>query len=157
MKDLHKVKVFFYINNKTQPSMKILKTNDFIAERIQLQPITNAELDVAKDNIDKVKEYDPKTWKVGDIAYTSWGYSMTLVDFYRLTKIIGKATFEFEKLDDKIVSGSYNSPAGCEVVPDESRAIGTVRGRIGKNGRVKIDGHTLFFWKGKPVYANHCD
>ena len=28
--------------------MKILDTNDFIAERIQVQPITNAELDAAQ-------------------------------------------------------------------------------------------------------------
>ena len=140
--------------------MKILDIDNFVLERIKVQPVTNAELDAAQDKIQKAKEkdrYNPRTWEIGDIAYTSWGYSMTLVDFYRLTRIVGKATFEFEVLDSKIVSGAYNSPAGCYVVPDERRARGTIRARINKHGYLKTDGHTLYLWEGKPVYANHCD
>jgi len=142
--------------------MKILDTKQFIAERVKVKPITNAELDVIRDNIDaqQAKEknpYEAKYWDVGDIVLTSWGYSMTIVDFYKITKKVGKASFEFEKLESKLVSGSYNSPSGYEVVPDENTVIGTLRGRIGKHGYVKIGGHIATLWNGKPAYENHCD
>lgn len=44
--------------------MKILKTYDFVSERIKVQPITNAELDVVQDEIAKqTKNVDsPKTY-----------------------------------------------------------------------------------------------
>jgi len=140
--------------------MKILDISQFIAERMKFRPVTNAEMDVAKEQIKKAlenKAKDPRMWEIGDIAYTSWGYSMTLVDFYRLVRRIGKVTFEFETLDSKIVSGSYTSPAGCYEVPNESKPGGLVRGRIDKNGYLKMQGRYLHLWDGKPVYANHCD
>ena len=38
--------------------MKILKTNDFVLERIQLQPITNAELDAAQKKAEKSQKFN---------------------------------------------------------------------------------------------------
>lgn len=101
---------------------------------------------------------NPRTWQVGDILVTTYGYNMTLNRFYRITKIVGKASFELETLNSKLTDGAYNHPAGCHEIPDESKNTGIIaKGRIGKTGRLKIDGHIASLWNGKPVYANHCD
>ena len=100
---------------------------------------------------------NPRTWGVGDILVATYGYNMTLNRFYRITKIVGKASFELEELASKLTDGSYNHPAGCHEVPIENKVEGTTKGRIGKSGRLKIDGYLASLWNGKPVYANHCD
>ena len=52
--------------------MKILKTNDFISERIQLQPITNAELDKAKQDIMKPVEININSVDIS--VFDKFGY-----------------------------------------------------------------------------------
>lgn len=55
---------------------------------------------------------------IGDIFVSSWGYSMTLVDFYQVTKVskTGKSV-NVRKLAYKVVDGATCSPQGGRVVP----------------------------------------
>ena len=71
--------------------------------------------------------------KVGDILYTSWGYEQTNIDFYVVTKLIGKATAEYKKIGSKHVKET--SWCSAEVAPDLShQSEETFRGRIGQYG-----------------------
>lgn len=56
----------------------------------------------------------------GDIFVSSWGYSMTLVDFYQVTKVskTGKSV-SVRRLASKVVSGNIDSPQGGYVIPDQ--------------------------------------
>lgn len=110
-----------------------------------------------------VKDYsnnDTKTAQdveVGDILYTSWGYDMTIVDFYRVTER-KKASIRLEALAHKAVSGE---PGNNEIVPiDKVVPDENVDGklfRLTKYGVCQIDGHTARYWNGKPKYYNTYD
>lgn len=56
--------------------MKILNTNNFISERIKVQPITNLELDAAQN---KYKLLDGKYLKQGDIVYVKYEQDLPYV------------------------------------------------------------------------------
>lgn len=72
----------------------------------------------------------------GDIFVSSWGYSMTLVDFYQVTKVskTGKSV-NVRKLASKVVSGNINSPQGGYVTPIKDR----FEGEELRNKRLKAD------------------
>ena len=93
----------------------------------------------------------------GTILECSWGYSMTIVDFYRVVGRYGKAHVTLEKLGNKIVEGSgwYG-----KCVPDTN----VVRDRItnafysGKYGVIKLSKcQWLRLWDGKPSDFNLLD
>ena len=54
--------------------------------------------------------------KVGDIFYTSWGYEQTNVEFFKVVKLVGKASVEVQELSKVYVSGDGWSG---KVVPSE--------------------------------------
>lgn len=39
------------------------------------------------------------TLELGDILYSSWGYNQTNIDFYQVTKLIGKSMVEIRRLN----------------------------------------------------------
>lgn len=76
----------------------------------------------------KTLEHTPTTGMEvheGDIFVSSWGYSMTLVDFYQVTKVskTGKSV-NVRKLASKVVSGNIDSPQGGYVTPIKDRFEG---------------------------------
>ena len=111
----------------------------------------------AKD-LDNIKSFngdpgDPTYWTVNDILYMTYNYNACIPVFYKILKKVGKATFELVKLEKKVVNGSYNSPAGYEVIPTNETADTAVkRVRISK-GRVSIDKERLYLWDGNPVHG----
>lgn len=72
----------------------------------------------------------------GDIFVSSWGYSMTLVDFYQVTKVskTGKSV-SVRRLASKVVSGNIDSPQGEYVIPIKDR----FEGEELRNKRLKAD------------------
>lgn len=110
---------------------------------------------VNKDNIKVTSETkkgavkDINDIEVGDVLYTVYQYSSRHVYFYQVQKTTGKATVIVRRVDDKVVSGSYNSAAGAEVMPDFNR-IGDrdIKGRISAGHSLKIDGRYAYFWDG---------
>lgn len=87
---------------------------------------------------------------VGDIFVSSWGYSMTLVDFYQVTKVskTGKSV-NVRKLAYKVVDGATCSPQGGRVVPVKDCFVGEEL----KNKRIRGD----YGMKPRPMFTvNDC-
>lgn len=108
-----------------------------------------------------VKDYSNNETKtaqdveVGDILYVSWGYDMTIVDFYRVIEK-KKASIKLECLAHKF------TPEQDEVVPiDKVIPNDKVDGklfRLSKHyGVCQINGHIARYWNGKPKYYNTMD
>lgn len=98
---------------------------------------------------------------IGDILHSSWGYSMTLNNFYRVTKRIGKTTIEMEEIPSKWVEGDGFTG---KVVPDlEAKSIRVIRKRVKESSfkgfSVKVTESQYIFgkWNGNPIYENHMD
>ena len=45
--------------------------------------------------------YDNSKIKEGDIFYSSWGYDQTNIDYYKVTKLIGKASVELVPIESR--------------------------------------------------------
>jgi hypothetical protein len=127
----------------------------------------NKNMDRLQDQLAEFRlddDIDPSTPKVGDILYSSWGYSMTIVDFYKVLKVTpsGKSV-SVQRLQSKTVEGH----AGYEgyVMPTEHEA--TDRDTFFRNKRVSPSGQgysitltscqTAFTWDGKKKYFNRMD
>ena len=94
--------------------------------------------------------------KVGDILVSSGGYNMTIVTFYRITKLIGNSSIKVEILKNKIVTGDGWSG---QCVPDTDSPGEEISGRfLFRNGSAKITNYKYARkWDGKPDYFNHLD
>ena len=120
----------------------------FISEKLKINS------DTIK-NTTESNPSDPNTWRIGDIVYTSWGYNMTIVDYYEIIKRTGKG-FTFRKLKDKIVSG--NGFQGKSVpLEGEYENDKEIKCRINKWGSVRIEDSTAHLWDGEPIYYDHLD
>lgn len=87
---------------------------------------------------------------VGDVFISVWGYSMTLVDFYQVTKVskTGKSV-NVRKLAYKVVDGATCSPQGGRVVPVKDCFVGEEL----KNKRIRGD----YGMKPRPMFTvNDC-
>lgn len=115
--------------------------------------------DVSQNSL--IKDYSNNETKtaqdveVGDILYVSWGYDMTIVDFYRVIEK-KKASIKLECLAHKF------TPEQDEVVPiDKVIPSNKVDGklfRLSKHyGVCQINGHIARYWNGKPKYYNTMD
>ncbi len=144
---------------------------------------TDAQLDkyIAEwfDGLRKHQEYvasnkaarkAPHSFKVGDIVYNSWGYSMTLVDWYRVTKISDSYVWleqiqsaqTAQGMSEPAIDTTSNDPANWNVV-----SAGTDRcetGLLNKSHRHHAAGDSIHMkhgcctkWDGKPKYENHND
>lgn len=95
-------------------------------------------------------------FKVGDILVAEWGYSMSLVNFYKVTALVGKATVELVSIGKHWVDGNgwtgYVMPNLDEEIEDT-----VIRKRV--NGEsVKITNHQFAHkWNGNKVFENHMD
>ena len=87
-----------YIGRAVKPTWFYLfrtieKLDAYIADTIANRKTTMAY----KAKI-KAERSAPVAFKVGDIFKAVWGYDQTNVDYYEITKVIGKATAEIRKI-----------------------------------------------------------
>ena len=69
--------------------MKILRANDFISERIKVQPITNAELEKAQKDMIKIlrnQDIDKNALAYNDIVFDAYGYTYIYLSDYDLKR-----------------------------------------------------------------------
>jgi len=91
--------------------------------------------------------------QIGDILYSSWGYDQTNIDFYEVTKLVGKMV-EVRKVAQKVTK----SEVGADyVVPVPGRYVGPPLKKKpqGSGGRVYIKITSFAHaspWDGKPKY-----
>ena len=100
--------------------------------------------------------------KVGDILWDSWGYNMTLVEFYKVTRLLSRCRIEIVELGHIILED--NGPGGQKVMPDIDFEVGDkivkriVPDRCGDNFHIKIDECvSLTPWDGNAKYQNTWD
>ena len=104
--------------------------------------------------------------KPGDILSAVWGYSMTIVEYYKVVAIPSPSKVELVELAHNVVKGSADSGGGMQVMPDAEKEMGKhiikqiVKGRdeYGPAWYVKInDSCKLTPWDGEPHYQNLWD
>lgn len=49
----------------------------------------------------KAKRSQAHTLKVGDVLYSSWGYDQTNINFYQVTRIVGKQSVEVREINSE--------------------------------------------------------
>jgi hypothetical protein len=90
--------------------------------------------------------------ELGTMLYRSGGYDQTNVDFYQVTKIVGKQ-IEIRKVEKKIVREEKTS---VYVVPVPNKFIGAPSRKTPQSGGsgayVKMDHGYAYLWDGKPKY-----
>lgn len=113
-----------------------------------------------------IKDYrkNPQDVQVGDILTCTWGYSMTLVDYYRVTERKAKS-IRLEKLQTKILTGG--GMQGTCIPSDEpapERQQEYVKNKLFRIGVrwsndvvCRINDHSVYFWDGKPDSYDHMD
>lgn len=100
----------------------------------------------------------PNGYKVGDILVSSWGATMTIVDYFRVKKVSASGkTVTFASIPSKETGTGFlcgNS------LPDLEGPEGEIRVRkVRKSGYLRLfDSHGLVApWDGEAHYFNHCD
>lgn len=102
--------------------------------------------------------------KVGDILSCSFGYTMSLVSFYKVLQIASPTRVVIAKIDKRVISGDYNCAYGAEVVPVPENVVGKPELKQiylpkGSNcPTIRIsDVELLTLWNGKAAYMNTWD
>lgn len=102
---------------------------------------------------------NPKTWKVGDIVYGLWGYSISRPRFYKIDRITPKTLF-LTRIKGKVVEGAYNGQYK-EIPTDQlDKDCPQARATISKSGRAVITKEMymhLYLWTGEPIDGNGLD
>ncbi|HGU7253679.1 hypothetical protein QBD27_14030 [Legionella pneumophila] len=90
--------------------------------------------------------------KEGSILYASWGYDQTNIDFYEVTKLIGRTTLELRELGQELISDGSGFSGKTKPIP--GNFIGQpFRKRIGIHGSVKINEVSrASIWPGEALY-----
>lgn len=138
----------------------ILSQEDFAKYESKLQQQL-AELKPVVEPVEPVVVHDPTIPQVGDILCCSWGYNMTLVDFYKVVKITpsGKSVSVIQ-LGSECVDGEAGYYGHVMPTKDEY-------GPVIKNKRIANwgDGYSIKIsscqhastWNGKKQYFNKMD
>lgn len=102
--------------------------------------------------------------KVGDILSGSWGYSMTLVEFYKVTKILSPCRVEIQKIGTTCVDADRGG--GERLMPNPENVIGEPEQKTVQKDRyyvaeerwyIKTEYCKISPWNGQPAYQNTWD
>ena len=154
-------KVVQYYDNRYEKEFNIFK------QRIENgKKKLNKEIEKVPDNQNFVRDYrkDPMDVQVGDVLVCIWGYSMTLVDYYRVTERKAKS-IRLEKLQTKILTGGgYQGtcmPTSEVASERQQEDVKNKLFRIGaswsKDVVCRVKDHGCYFWDGKPDSYDHMD
>ena len=133
-----------------------LKRNNYVSRYIDTLRDRKKTKDERKA---KAKAFE-HTLKADDILYSSWGYDQTNIDFYQVTKLVGKKSIELRK-----ISGAIDHHDGCQsnmVVGRPGAFLGEAKlKRVQEGNRVKVRSFAWAHpWSGSPVretdaYSGH--
>lgn len=89
-------------------------------------------------------------FKEGDILYSSWGYDQTNIDWYQVTKVIGKAV-EIRQIGSKIVGGT-GGPSEA-VVPVPNAFDGPPMRKVPRGPAIRLTSYSIAQkWDGRPKH-----
>lgn len=94
--------------------------------------------------------------EVGNFLAASWGYEQTNVDFYKVTKLIGRTMAEVVKVGAIDVGKDETGMSMASyVIPAEEPLQGAEPMRVViKEGGAKIKGQWASVWNGQPRYVS---
>ncbi|RUA17818.1 MAG: hypothetical protein DSY83_03450 [Flavobacteriia bacterium] len=81
---------------------------------------------------------EARALNVGDVLYASWGYEQTNIDYYMVTKLVGKASVELVEIGRES-EATGDMQGAC--VPDKTKILSDPFVRRADGSRVKINGH----------------
>lgn len=100
--------------------------------------------------------------KAGDILFDTWGYSMTIVDYYKVTKIVSPSKIEIVKIGCKVIDTDRGG--GEHLMPDPENELRermvkqVVKNRYDGSWYIKIsESVRLRPWDGRAHYQNTWD
>ena len=99
----------------------------------------------------KDKRMAPTTLKAGDILYASWGYEQTNIDFYEVTKVIGKRTVEIREIACEVIDPEFDRG---HKIPVPGKFIGKPEKKVVRNGdTISITSYaSAYRYDGSPKY-----
>ena len=111
-----------------------------------------------KAKVKAERQAAPRGVEVGDILVCSWGYSMTLVDFYQVVGTKGKYTVELRKIASEVTKGDAGYSGNCIGVKD-AFVDDKILTKQCREGTVKISSHqSARKWVGvREYYFNRMD
>ena len=125
-----------------------------------IDTITSFNVSLDRKDKELVEKRDRKqqiasTLKVGSYLVGSWGYSMTIVNSYRVKQIKG-STVIVESVGNKVIDGVAGFQGSC--IPNvRSNGGEDIRATVTPYG-VKVNGHYTSVWDGVSTsYFNHMD
>lgn len=108
-----------------------------------------------------MKDTKNHNFKTGDILYSSWGYDQTNINFYQVTKLVGKTMVELREVHSAIHDTPHMTYQDVVAVKDsfmepsnkyDSRGK-IMKRKVNKYGGVKInDCYSAYPWDGRPKY-----
>ena len=127
----------------------------FIIEKLKLSKDT-------KSNSTGFEPSDPDGFEVGDILVSRWSYSSSFVNFWKIIKKIGKATFECAEVPEKITSGnSMQGKSQPDVEKYNEKSAKREKFRVKKDGKLRENGggySAMIKWDGESSYNfDHMD
>jgi hypothetical protein len=109
------------------------------------------------------------TLKEGDILYTSWGYDQTNIDYYQVTKLVGKKSVKIRRVHSGLdhhdgCQSNYVIPLKDDFFEDggqwDNRGKEMLK-RVGEGNSIRIESYcSATPWSGKPnretdAYSGH--
>ena len=94
------------------------------------------------------------SYNVGDILYSSWGYNQTNINFYQVTKLIGKTMIELTPIRQNHVQ---SEDIHDRVVADKDNFHGeSMRCKVNVHNSVKINSYRYAsMYDGRPLYQTN--
>lgn len=91
--------------------------------------------DVRKAAAKAERQAAPRGMDVGDVLRSSWGYDQTNIDYYQVTKLIGKSKVEIRAIAQEREATQW---LAGKCVPVVDKFIGEPMVKVAKNGGVRI-------------------
>lgn len=162
------VVIYRYTSRKGYPSLMafIGKTNSpslhksYLTEEAQKKSfgniIENVRGRMIRKQESKVMQMQPTTLVVGDILVSSWGYEQTNVDFYQVTKIVGKRTVEIREIGHTSEYVSGMSTMSDYVMPVKDKFISEPEKKVVTNGStISFNSYrSAYKWDGRKEYRS---
>jgi hypothetical protein len=89
------------------------------------------------------RDHVEHTLKVGDVLYSSWGYDQTNIDFYQVTRLVGKQSVEVREIasestyEDRFMSSEKRARPGVFLAGDPK----VCRVVSGGNNTIKVSSY----------------
>lgn len=153
--DLDKMTAIFYTRKQSKPTW-FYRFNSLDDMKHKINTTISSLMSYEDTKAErKEKRKLPHALKVGDVLASSWGYDQTNVNFYQITKLVGKHTVELKEVISTVVDTSIGVDYVAPLVghfKTNRDGKDTLTKRVNKD-YVKLSSYEYaYLWDGKPKY-----